>query len=73
MKSPRPMTILVYVSVVPLGAYRCVRLEFAPGRYGVANVKWLERIEVIDTRFMGHFMARDYVTRGAARRAASLD
>jgi DMSO/TMAO reductase YedYZ molybdopterin-dependent catalytic subunit len=34
----------------------------APGRYGVANVKWLDRIEVIDTRFMGHFMARDYVT-----------
>jgi DMSO/TMAO reductase YedYZ molybdopterin-dependent catalytic subunit len=33
-----------------------------PGWYGVANVKWLERIEVIDTRFAGHFMARDYVT-----------
>ena len=38
-----------------------VRL-IAPGWYGVANVKWLHRIEVIDTRFMGHFMARDYVT-----------
>jgi DMSO/TMAO reductase YedYZ molybdopterin-dependent catalytic subunit len=34
----------------------------APGWYGVANVKWLDRIEVIETRFMGHFMARDYVT-----------
>jgi DMSO/TMAO reductase YedYZ molybdopterin-dependent catalytic subunit len=34
----------------------------APGWYGVANVKWLKRIEVIDTRFAGHFMARDYVT-----------
>ena len=33
-----------------------------PGWYGVANVKWLERIEVLDTRYMGHFMARDYVT-----------
>jgi DMSO/TMAO reductase YedYZ molybdopterin-dependent catalytic subunit len=33
-----------------------------PGWYGVANVKWLRRIEVIDTRFAGHFMARDYVT-----------
>jgi DMSO/TMAO reductase YedYZ molybdopterin-dependent catalytic subunit len=33
-----------------------------PGWYGVANVKWLDRIEVIDTRFAGHFMARDYVT-----------
>ena len=34
----------------------------APGWYGVANVKWLTRIEVIDTRYQGHFMARDYVT-----------
>jgi DMSO/TMAO reductase YedYZ molybdopterin-dependent catalytic subunit len=33
-----------------------------PGWYGIANVKWLERIEVLDTRYMGHFMARDYVT-----------
>lgn len=38
-----------------------VRL-IAPGWYGIANVKWLKRIEVIDTRFMGRFMARDYVT-----------
>lgn len=34
----------------------------APGWYGVANVKWLTHIEVIDTRYQGHFMARDYVT-----------
>ena len=34
----------------------------APGWYGVANVKWLKRIEVRNTRFMGRFMARDYVT-----------
>ena len=33
-----------------------------PGWYGVANVKWLNRVEVIETRFAGHFMARDYVT-----------
>ncbi len=38
-----------------------VRL-IAPGWYGVANVKWLTRIEVRDTRYQGHFMARDYVT-----------
>lgn len=38
-----------------------VRL-IAPGWYGVANVKWLTRIEVMDRRFQGHFMARDYVT-----------
>jgi DMSO/TMAO reductase YedYZ molybdopterin-dependent catalytic subunit len=38
-----------------------VRL-IAPGWYGVANVKWLSRIEVRDQRFTGRFMARDYVT-----------
>ena len=34
----------------------------APGWYGIACVKWLKRIEVRETRFMGTFMARDYVT-----------
>jgi len=34
----------------------------APGWYGVANVKWLERIEVRSRRLMNRFMARDYVT-----------
>jgi DMSO/TMAO reductase YedYZ molybdopterin-dependent catalytic subunit len=34
----------------------------APGWYGVANVKWLTRIEVMDQRFAGRFMARDYVS-----------
>lgn len=33
-----------------------------PGWYGVSWVKWLKRIEVQDRRFMGRFMARDYVT-----------
>jgi DMSO/TMAO reductase YedYZ molybdopterin-dependent catalytic subunit len=33
-----------------------------PGWYGVANVKWLRRIEVRDSRFLGRFMGRDYVT-----------
>ena len=38
-----------------------VRL-IAPGWYGIANVKWLKRIEVRPSRYMGHFMAREYVT-----------
>lgn len=38
-----------------------VRL-IVPGWYGVANVKWLNHIHVQETRFMGRFMARDYVT-----------
>ena len=38
-----------------------VRL-IAPGWYGVANVKWLTRIELVDRRYAGRFMAREYVT-----------
>jgi DMSO/TMAO reductase YedYZ molybdopterin-dependent catalytic subunit len=34
----------------------------APGWYGIANVKWLKRIEVRDRRFVNQFMGRDYVT-----------
>jgi DMSO/TMAO reductase YedYZ molybdopterin-dependent catalytic subunit len=34
----------------------------APGWYGVANVKWLKRIEVRDRRFTNLFMGRNYVT-----------
>lgn len=33
-----------------------------PGWYGIANVKWLTRIDVRDRRYMGRYMARDYVT-----------
>jgi DMSO/TMAO reductase YedYZ molybdopterin-dependent catalytic subunit len=33
-----------------------------PGWYGIANVKWLRRIEVRNRRYMGRFMGRDYVT-----------
>jgi DMSO/TMAO reductase YedYZ molybdopterin-dependent catalytic subunit len=34
----------------------------APGWFGIANVKWLTRIEVTDQRFLNRFMGRDYVT-----------
>ena len=33
-----------------------------PGWYGIANVKWLRRVEVRDRRYMGRYMGRDYVT-----------
>ncbi len=39
-----------------------------PGWYGVAWVKWLARIEVLDRRVMSKYMAREYVTvRGEER------
>ena len=47
----------------PLPGYHGAPLRvIVPGWYGVANVKWLEHIHVQDRRFMGRFMARDYVT-----------
>jgi DMSO/TMAO reductase YedYZ molybdopterin-dependent catalytic subunit len=59
-----PANMLCYeMNGVPLPAPHgfSVRL-ITPRWYGVSNVKWLKRIEVRDTRFMGRFMARDYVT-----------
>jgi DMSO/TMAO reductase YedYZ molybdopterin-dependent catalytic subunit len=45
----------------------------APGWYGVANVKWLDRIEVHPRRYMGRYMAQDYVTlREAERNGTTL-
>lgn len=38
-----------------------VRL-IAPGWYGVANVKWISRIEILDRPYEGRFMGREYVT-----------
>ena len=59
-----PNILLCYeMNGAPLDAGHGAPLRLLmPGWYGVANVKWLDRIEVIDTRFAGHFMARDYVT-----------
>jgi DMSO/TMAO reductase YedYZ molybdopterin-dependent catalytic subunit len=59
-----PANLLCYeMNSQPLDAGHGAPLRLlTPGWYGVANVKWLHRIEVIDTRFAGHFMARDYVT-----------
>jgi DMSO/TMAO reductase YedYZ molybdopterin-dependent catalytic subunit len=39
-----------------------------PGWFGIAWVKWLSRIELLDHRYMGKFMAQEYVTlRGEER------
>ena len=46
---------------LPAGHGAPLRL-IVPGWYGIANVKWLTRVEVRDTRLMNRFMARDYVT-----------
>lgn len=43
-----------------------------PGWYGVANVKWLKRIEVRADRYMGRYMGRDYVTVRGERRGNDI-
>jgi DMSO/TMAO reductase YedYZ molybdopterin-dependent catalytic subunit len=59
-----PANLLCYeMNSAPLPAANGFPLRLvAPGWFGVANVKWLRRIEVRDTRFLGRFMGRDYVT-----------
>ncbi len=44
-----------------------------PGWYGVAQVKWLERIELSSSRFMGWFMAKEYVTVQGLRRGDEIE
>ena len=47
----------------PLGAAHGFPLRLVvPGWFGIAWVKWLRRVEVLDRRFMGKWMAREYVT-----------
>jgi DMSO/TMAO reductase YedYZ molybdopterin-dependent catalytic subunit len=59
-----PENLLCYeMNGSPLAVHHGFPLRLiAPGWFGIANVKWLKRIEVIDSRFMGRFMAKDYVT-----------
>ncbi len=67
-----PDNLLCYeMNGVPLAVHHGFPLRLiAPGWFGIANVKWLKRIEVIDTRFMGRFMAKDYVTLREEKRGA---
>lgn len=60
----RPEVLLAYeMNGEPLPHYHGAPLRLlVPGWYGVANVKWLSDIHVQDRRYMGRFMARDYVT-----------
>src|SRR5690606_21168837 len=60
----RPEVLIAYeMNGAPLTLYHGAPVRIVvPGWYGVANVKWLEQIHVQDSRYMGRFMARDYVT-----------
>src|SRR5205814_7975997 len=44
-----------------------------PGWFGIAWVKWLTRIEIMDRRYMSKYMAREYVTiRGEERDGTTI-
>jgi DMSO/TMAO reductase YedYZ molybdopterin-dependent catalytic subunit len=44
-----------------------------PGWFGIAWVKWLARIEIMDRRYMSKYMAREYVTiRGEERDGTTI-
>ena len=60
----RPEVMICYeMNGEPLPVFHGAPVRLiVPGWYGVANVKWLEHIHVQDRRYMGRFMARDYVT-----------
>lgn len=60
----RPEVLVAYeMNGEPLPGYHGAPLRLiVPGWYGIANVKWLDQIHVQDRRYMGRFMARDYVT-----------
>ena len=60
----RPEVLLAYaVNGKPLDATHGAPVRLVvPGWFGIAWVKWLVRIDVTDRRFMGKWMAREYVT-----------
>jgi hypothetical protein len=61
-KALHPDTLLAYrMNGEPLTASHGypVRL-FVPGWYGVASVKWLRRIEIVDRPFAGYFQSKKY-------------
>jgi DMSO/TMAO reductase YedYZ molybdopterin-dependent catalytic subunit len=59
-----PANLLCYeMNGEPLPPFNGFPLRLiTPGWYGVANVKWLARIEIINQRWAGRFMTKDYVT-----------
>ncbi len=60
----KPEPILAYaMNGEPLTKHQGFPLRLVmPGWYGVANVKWLSQIHVQETRFVGHYQARWYLT-----------
>lgn len=60
----RPEVLVAYeMNGAPLSLNQGAPVRLiVPGWYGIANIKWLAHIHLLDSRFMGKFMAREYVT-----------
>jgi DMSO/TMAO reductase YedYZ molybdopterin-dependent catalytic subunit len=71
----RPDVLLVHrMNGAPLFPEHGAPLRLVvPGWYGVTQVKWLERIELSPSRFMGWFMAKEYVTVRGLRRGEEIE
>ena len=69
-----PQAILAYArNGKPLEVRNGAPLRvIVPGYYGIANVKWLMRIEARNRRYMGRYMARDYVTLRGERKNGQI-
>ena len=44
-----------------------------PGRYGIKNVKWLTRVEVIDHGFVGYWPSRGWTDQGIIQTESQID
>jgi DMSO/TMAO reductase YedYZ molybdopterin-dependent catalytic subunit len=68
-KALDPDTLLVYrMNGEPLQPNHGYPMRlFVPGWYGVASVKWLRRIEVLDQPFKGYFQTKKYTVQRRGR------
>jgi DMSO/TMAO reductase YedYZ molybdopterin-dependent catalytic subunit len=71
----QPDTVLVYQmnrEPLPIAHGYPVRL-LAPGRYGLKNVKWLVRIELVDVDFKGYWQERGWTDTARVHTMSRID
>ncbi len=73
-KATAPTTMLVWAmngQPLPRRHGFPVRL-IAPGRYGIKNVKWLERIEVISDEYQGYWQQKGWTSVGEVKTESQI-
>ena len=70
-----PTTALVWgMNGEPLNAAHGAPLRaIVPGRYGIKNVKWLERIELSSADEEGYWQRRDWTEEGVVKTSSRID